>query len=395
MPVASPGLFRKLQIAEALERVCQSLELTETQFLDAKNHYEAVGRWLDGASDPVLRNLLIYLQGSTAIGTTVRPIHRHEHDVDLIAHCPDVSPHIPPTILKQTIGARLRSHKHYARLLHEKTRCWRLAYANEFHLDITPSIPNPRCSHGGELVPDKALTTWSPSNPKGYRYLFEQRAALLPTSPLTFQVPHDLRAEVETYPKLGGSKGILRRVVQIAKRHRDQYFSERNVKFAPISVIITTLTSRSYEQSVRTNTYDNEFDLLCDVIKDMPLFIERQPAGHNQQRWFVWNETTKGENFAEKWNSDPRLANAFCQWHRHAVDDLTCLLRTRGLDNLSKTLSRSFGPSPALRAIDDMVQRISSVRSSSHLGVAPGVGLTASKAPRITTVQPNTFYGWS
>ena len=31
-------------------------------------------------------------------------------------------------------------------------RCWRLSYANEFHMDITPSIPNPNCRFGGELV---------------------------------------------------------------------------------------------------------------------------------------------------------------------------------------------------------------------------------------------------
>jgi len=32
-----------------------------------------------------------------------------------------------------------------------------LNYANEFHMDITPSIMNPECTNGGELVPDKEL----------------------------------------------------------------------------------------------------------------------------------------------------------------------------------------------------------------------------------------------
>jgi hypothetical protein len=45
-------------------------------------------------------------------------------------------------------------------------------YAGEFHLDITPSIPNPGCPKGGVLVPDKAQQAWTPSNPKGYKTLF-------------------------------------------------------------------------------------------------------------------------------------------------------------------------------------------------------------------------------
>ena len=52
--------------------------------------------------------------------------------------------------MKKTIGDRLRANGYYAPLLEEKPRCWRLSYANEFHLDITPSIPNLECANGGE-----------------------------------------------------------------------------------------------------------------------------------------------------------------------------------------------------------------------------------------------------
>ena len=383
----SPPLLRKLQVAEVLEHLCQSLELTEAQFLQAKERYEGVGSWLDGADEPLLRTVEIYLQGSAALRTTVRPLNRTEHDVDLIAHCPNVSSGIAPTVLKRTIGDRLRGNPRYAPILEEKARCWRLSYANEFHLDITPAIPNLQGAPDGELVPDKVLKDWSPSNPRGYRRLFQQRAALSPT----LYIPQGFRAQVETFPQLGGPKGILRRVVQIAKRHRDQYFSAKNPELAPISIIITTLASQSYERCVHNGTYDNAFDFLCAVIQNMPLFIETRPTG-----WFVWNETTRGENFAEKWNTDPRLERAFKHWHGQAVDDLGRLLASQGLDDLSSILSRSFGPTPARRAIVAMTQRLSVAREKSLLRVAPGVGLTTSKAtPRATTVRTNTFYGQS
>jgi len=172
-------LLKKVSIAGILERICQELELTATQFETARTRYEGVGTWLAKSESPLLREVSIYLQGSTALGTTVKPIGHNEHDVDLVAYLPNLGT-LPPAIVKKTIGARLRANGHYAPLLDEMPRCWRLNYANEFHLDITPSIPNGKCPNGGELVADKALKEWMPSNPKGYAALFEQRASLRP-----------------------------------------------------------------------------------------------------------------------------------------------------------------------------------------------------------------------
>jgi hypothetical protein len=70
--------------------------------------------------------------------------------------------------------------------------------------------------------------------------------------------------------------------------------------------VITTLASRSYEYCVSTFEFDDEFELLCAVIRHMPRFIETQSVDGRQQ-WFTWNETTIGENFAEKWNTDARV----------------------------------------------------------------------------------------
>jgi hypothetical protein len=78
-------IMRKAQLVGVLERLCQGLELTDSQFESAKARYDAVGRWLAGAEDRLIHTVLIYPQGSTAIGTTVKPIGRIEHDVDLAA----------------------------------------------------------------------------------------------------------------------------------------------------------------------------------------------------------------------------------------------------------------------------------------------------------------------
>jgi hypothetical protein len=198
-------------------------------------------------------------------------------------------------------------------------------------------------------------------------------------------------AQIEPYPSASGLKGILRRSVQIGKRHRDIYFEHLNPALAPISVIITTLAARSYEYCVRTFIYESELDLLCDIIRHLPDTIEIQTIG-SQRFWFIWNETTNGENFAEKWNRDPQRAEAFFDWHQQALRDLEQLVATQGLDQLTKSLRTSFGPAPVAKAMDSLNGEVAAARKSGQLGVAPRVGLTIGSTAA-TSVRSNTFFG--
>jgi Second Messenger Oligonucleotide or Dinucleotide Synthetase domain len=391
--VYDPRLIaRKSQLAGILERLCQALELSATQYEVAKKRYEGVGEWLAAADDPLLRTLSIYVQGSTALGTTVKPIGRNEHDVDLVGHVADGGRAAPVT-LKRIIGDRLRENGHYRPLLEEMPRCRRLNYANEFHMDITPSVPNPLCAQGGELVPDKTLREWTPSNPKGYKRLFEERAALRPRLRLAKSAAFrgDARADIEPYPAAGGFKDILRRSVQIGKRHRDVYFEMLDPSLIPISIIITTLAAHSYEYCVTHFIYDSEIDLLCDILRHMPDSIETHVID-GRRLWFVWNETTSGENFAEKWNHDPRRPEAFFAWHQKALCDLEALAAAEGLDRLTKMLRGAFGQAPVAKAMDGLTNDVSGARTTGRLGVAPSLGLIIG-SPSATTVRPNTFFG--
>ena len=195
------------------------------------------------------------------------PIGANEQqDVDLVAHVPDRDVPISPAALKKAIGdSRLRANGNYAPLLEEMPRCWRLKYANEFHMDITPSIPNPNCRFGGELVPDKTLKEWKASNPNGYKRLFEQRAKLAPVIRLRKGLALDsARASVEPYPEAGGFKGILRRTVQIGKRHRDMMFVD-DPDIAPLSVIITTLELGAATSGASRTTNTTQSSTCCSM----------------------------------------------------------------------------------------------------------------------------------
>jgi hypothetical protein len=134
---------------------------------------------------------------------------------------------------------------------------------------------------------------------------------------------------------------------------------------------------------------DDEIDVLVAVLRSMPNFIN-----FDGQAWSIPNESTKGENFAEKWNAKPELAGAFYAWHRDCVRDLEQLLETVGRDRLQKSLAEAFGPSAASRAMQPLTERIASDRATGRLAVMPGIGLTStSSASRSTVVRPNTFFG--
>jgi len=388
---ASDEVLRQSQLTGILELICQQLELTETQRQSAENRYMAIGRWLAEDNSPALKTATIYPQGSVALQTTVRPWQQQEFDLDLVCHVMGASALTSPTALKQLVGDRLKANATYEQLLEEKPRCWRIIYADEFHLDITPSIRNPECPNGGELVPDKKLRQWKASNPRGYRQWFDELAALRPMVRLEAVDMAKVRAEVEALPGPSRFKGVLRRGVQLSKRHRDVYFSE-TPELAPISIILTTLAARSYAACVGSRTYETDLDLLRDVISGMPSQIEIRGEGRRRQ-YFVWNETTNGENFAEKWNSDARLAEAFYRWHSRALADLVGLESHTGLDSVRKHFGTALGEPLVAKAMSVLTERVGHARKAGRLAVATGTGLTVGGTRAGSTVRTNTFYG--
>jgi hypothetical protein len=391
--IAERAQLRQSQLVGLLEDACAQLEPSSYQRDLAKQRYEGVGDWLARADDTLLASIAIGLQGSVAIGTTVKPIGMNEYDVDLVAHVPDVDVVVSPALLKRRIGDRLRGNGNYAPLLIEMPRCWRLDYANEFHLDITPSIPNPECRLGGELVPDKTLRAWKASNPKGYRAKFERRAALQPRIRMLRKAFDSAQATaLEPYPDEMPLKGILRRTVQIAKRHRDLQFINDDEGLAPLSIIITTLASRAYELCVRNFEYDNELVLVVEVIRRMPDMIESGTLD-GRPAWFLWNQTTAGENFCEKWNKDPRRADAFFAWYAEVLADLTALAAASGLDQVRRRLSHIFGDAPAEKVMDSLTERVNAARTESRLSVTQPAGVIVGTAAAATPVRANTFFG--
>jgi hypothetical protein len=387
---------KKQMVVGLLDKLCQQVEITDTQFQTAKTRYEAVGAWLSGSSSQHLYQVQIYPQGSIALGTAIKPLAANEFDVDLVCHLPSIGHTSSAQAVKHLVGARLKEHATYKGMLEEKQRCWRINYANEFHLDITPSILNPRCQQAGELVPDKAMAEWKPTNPKGYIYRFEQYAAIRPRFVLLernfAKATYD---SVEPLPEPSMTKPFLKRIVQLLKRHRDQQFvGSSRAELAPISVIITTLAGWAYAKCSTQQTYADEFDFITAVIREMPTFIEVEMRA-GKPFYMVKNETTAGENFADKWNHDQKRAEAFYAWHADVLNSVQSLLQIEGVDQFAESLSQKFGGKKDVvrDTLSKFIEPIGQARSAGLLGIAPSIGLIASPSYGAVAVPKNTFFG--
>ena len=382
-----PGI-RKRYLAGVLELLCQQLELTPTQYEDATAKYGAVGSWLN---DGLLHTRLdpeVFAQGSIRLGTTVRPLDRDEFDVDLVCWLVGGHDGLEPSRIMRLIGDRLREHKTYCDMLEAKNRCWRLNYAGEFHMDITPAVANSGCTNGGLVVPDRELRRWSPTNPKGYAAWFDAQAAVQPV--IEKALREGVRAGVEPLPDQVPFKNVLVRAVQLFKRHRDVWFLGGDPGTTPISIIITTLAARAYVEAVASRVYGSEFDLLLEVIHGMRRHVEiRNIAG--RRLFVVGNPTTDGENFAEKWNQHPDRAEAFFAWSRAALNDFRRLGETSGMDAMGKFLAGRFGDRESGRTMKSVGNAMTAARESGHLRVAAGVGLTTGALG--VGVRAHTFYG--
>ncbi|MFD2054913.1 nucleotidyltransferase [Mesorhizobium calcicola] len=385
-------LLRKSEVYSILDEICQDLELTTAQMEAAKASYEAVADWLSSSDNPTLQHIDVYPHGSAGLGTSVKPLGREDFDVDVICLVFRFACVRPPAELKKIVGDRLRENPRYAAMLEEKKRCWRLNYAREFHLDVSPTIVNPSCNNGGELVPDKSLSEFKPTNPKGYRALFEKRSLMRPRLKVQKAIASDRQANIEPFPIHRRVKDILRRTVQLLKRHRDIYFFDIEADIAPISIVITTLAAQAYEYCVNTFTFDSELDVVIATIRMMPHFIDR-PFVNGQRMYVVANETTIGENFAERWNKEPARATAFYAWNAKALADFENLSELEGLDRISKKLGDAYGKTVVSRVMDARTEQISSARAAQKLFVAPMVGLTLTNSDAATAVPKNTYFG--
>ncbi|MEP5935359.1 MAG: nucleotidyltransferase, partial [Winogradskyella arenosi] len=335
---------------------------------NAVKSYQAVGSWLSKEDSLLAKyNPQILTQGSFLLGTVIKPVNENDDlDIDLVCELTGKNESWTQKDLKKIVGDRLKQNDTYKEMLDEEgRRCWTLEYRKEsenenekYHMDILPSI----ISDGYSVLLTKAFSenrfeevnklairitdkeslnysydsdteNWLKSNPFGYGRWFFNRAAI------STKKLFSLNESIKPAPKYQTEKLPLQRAVQILKRHRDIMFQGDVDK--PISIIITTLSGRSY------NGEENIVDAIKNIISNMHLHIEEKfNASLNKKIKYITNPVNEEENFADKWVEHPKRETNFYKWLDQVMLDFDSILsKTQGLQFINESMQKPFGES--------------------------------------------------
>lgn len=382
---------------KVIDELTRSLDISKAMYDDAEKKYKAIAKWLAGSSNYFLQDADIYSQGSIKLGTVVRPYKYDEFDIDLVVNLPYCSKDMDSEYVHKIIGDRLKEHDTYKNMIEPLKRGWRINYAGDFHLDITPAIDNfityaenPEYANTAELVPDKKLKNWKDSNPRGYAFWFDESDKIVLNFLLTELNERKMFAKdatIEELPAYNKFKGALKKSVQILKRDRDVYFNEKAKEFKeymPISIIITTLAAKSYRYlAEQKKTYINPIDLIIDIVTYMDCFINEV----NGEKYLA-NPTNGKENFCEKWNTSKLYEKTFKLWQNQVIRKLIAFKEIKGLDQVKKNIQESYGEKYSKKVIDSLNKEVSNNR---ELGILAPTIITSTL--NANSVKDNNFYG--
>ena len=374
------------QLSRIFHLMAEELDVPKGLQKEATAKYEHLGEFSRRyAHTHFLSDSRMYVQGSFALGTPIRPVRDgDEYDVDLVFERDVSKASVTREDLKKQVGEMLH---HYADdcsargrdvpRVKEKTRCWTLDYEGLFHMDVLPALPHeiPPTSFPDRIwITDRDYSRWRESDPLGYRAWFRtQMEAAFRKRRVAMAADADV--EVEEVPEYL-VRTPLQRVVQILKRHRDlRYSGPRDYK--PASIIITTLAAQAHGQGGELAS------AVIRAAKSMRHF-SRPGAKHE-----ILNPVNDGENFADRWD-DPEYPKAFQAWANMLSGDLALLTANDGLDAVLDGMKTGWGRGPATRAGERYGDEMLSLRRSGSLRMASGGLLGTSGA---TQVRDHEFHG--
>lgn len=283
-----------LQREELLARIAQELQLDKTRLEKMETAYNAVAEVLKKDEDFFDGlDIEVYAQGSKRIGTTVKPINGEDFDLDTVLHIYDIFNNYYPEQVYNALVKSLEKDSYYKTIMEKKTRCVRLNYKSDFHMDILPACMPNNWDKENIRIPEKALKGWSLGNPKGYGNWFLDIANSVKQPMLRqySQMLLEAKVEAEPLPEELYLKTPLQRAVQLFKRYRDIYFQDKDYRVS--SIVITTLVASLYQGE---NSIFETIDNVAKRIKENYL-----AAINNGYKFKVLNPVNSAEDFTDSW----------------------------------------------------------------------------------------------
>ena len=369
--------------AKFLTEYAEELDIPPSKYQQAVDRYMSVGNWLTEGESLACNGTLpaIYAQGSFRLGTVVRPLRNMkegDYDIDLVCELPHGKSSVEPVSVKLVVGDRLKEHGSYQVMLDDEgSRCWTLEYAEQdsigFHLDVLPCVLDSVNLSGTAI----SLThksdegySWSPSDPNAYAawFLEMNKSAYLLAEQVQKQQIYQYNLTV-----FGSIADVpdqlvrtpLQRAIQILKRHRDIAFDKESIsKFAPISMIITTLAAQVYDSEpdvyLALKGIVSRLHAYTNLLKSQGILNERALRDRLIQRshsgeWYIGNPVNPAENFADKWNADNgERARHFFLWVERVNRDLIEIINSYDRKGVRASLVSGLGPGFIDNKFDDI-----------------------------------------
>ena len=391
---------QKQQINDVLRKSVEEISISESQHRTLVQSYGAVGDFL--AENEALKPFHpeIHPQGSVRLGTAIKPIAEEDDlDIDLVCELKNVPRTWTQKDLKDAVGNCLKESKRYNDMIEKREggkRCWTLLYRegseSRYHMDILPAVVADDYREllkafdykdYGQLaihITDNRLLNyavstnhddWPRSNPFGYAKWFESQCWQ--------HIQKAMCESVEAAPKYDASHTVLKDAIKILKRHRDLMFDGDDNK--PISIIITTLAAQAYQGE--TNLYD----ALQGIVSRMPDYITEKDRDGKKLK-YVYNPVDGNENFADKWEQEPKKEEMFYKWLR-SVGAEVARIANGDMRGLQVGLEALCGERTSKRVFEAVGRETKQIRDNGALKV----GVTGLLGGVGTKVAAHHFFG--
>jgi hypothetical protein len=387
-----------------LAAITNAHALTKTERERLESAYKAIAEHLAEHDDFRHVTIEVHPQGSMLLGTTTRPEGKIEIDVDLVVLLVQrLHEQVDCSTLLSALFHAIKEHTdRYELGIKPKRRCVQIEYAGAMHADATPVV---HCPHAYDrygatyaVVPDRDLSRYIGTNPKGYRQWFSEAAAVTPMFTM-YRAMAELtaKADVIPLPSLEVFDRLLSRIVQLFKIHRNICFAN-NTDFCPPSIFITTLIAHAYRRALQ-QTFTSPLDLILTIWQDMPTYIDRKLLGDGREKWVLDNPTATGDNLADRMNQGNRQQQ-FNAWHLRFREDFLELIAQansqQGADALTARIKKSYGEKSTKGIATAMTQLAERQRAAQRIIIpsttASGAGVAAAPSIGIAS-QTHRFFG--
>ncbi len=263
------------------------VNLSDGRIKQLDDRTEAITNFLKAGDDAFAESFIAVLpQGSYAHRTIINPVRANdEFDADLLLEMNEIDGWDAKDYV-QELYTVFRGSTTYRDMVSRHSRCVRIDYANEFHIDVVPYMER---TSGRHYITNRNEDLFELTNPEGYNEWLDERN------------------------KLAGGK--LVKVIRLVKYLRD-YKDTFDCK----SVILSILLGNAVDDAAAWSDDDLYPDVptaLRKIIGDLDDYMQ-----DNETMPSIDDPSEPSENFNHRWDQD-RYANFRVKIHQYRgwIDD--------------------------------------------------------------------------